>query len=91
MTAVFLLSVCILMCIGALLHLTWRILRAALVWAPSGYTGIICGWCAAQLLESAYAGVAVAVAVAALTRFAILRLAASLFPPRVIAIVASEV
>ena len=91
MIASFLLSVCILMCVGALLHLAWGILRAALVWAPSCYAGIVCGWCTAQLLESTYAGVAVAAAVAALTRFAIVRLAACLFPPRLIAIFASEV
>lgn len=91
MIASFLLSVCILMCVGALLHLAWGILRATLVWAPSGYAGIVCGWCTAQLLESTYAGVAVAVAVATLTRFAILELAACLFPPRFIAIVVSEI
>lgn len=79
----------VLLCVGALLHLAWLLALALLVWVPPGYAGIVCGWYAAQLLESTSAGVAVAVAVAALTRFAILRLAC-LFPPRFIAIVASE-
>lgn len=78
------------LCVGALLHLAWLLALALLVWVSSGYAGIVCGWYAAQLLESTSAGVAVAVAVAALTRFAILRLAACLFPARFIAIVASE-
>jgi hypothetical protein len=80
-----------LLCVGALLHLAWLLALALLVWAPSGYAGIVCGWYAARLLESTSAGVAVAVAVAALTRFAILRLAAPVFPTRLIAVVAREV
>ncbi|MBL8559451.1 MAG: hypothetical protein JNM47_12060 [Hyphomonadaceae bacterium] len=83
--------VLVLLCVGALLHVAWLLALALMVWVPSGYVGILCGWYAAQLLESTSAGVAVAVAVAALTRFAILRFAACLFPLRLIAIVASEV
>jgi len=80
-----------LLCVGALLHLAWLLALALLVWAPSGYTGIVCGWYAARLLESTFAGVAVAVAVAALTRFAIFRLALLILGTRLIAVVASKV
>jgi hypothetical protein len=83
--------VLVLLCIGALLHLAWLFALALLVWAPSGYTAIVCGWYAAQYLESTSAGLAAAVTVATLTRFAILRLAAYLFPPRFVAIVEGEV
>ena len=76
MISSFLLSVCILMCVGALLHLAWGILRAALVWAPSGYAGIVAGWYVAQCSENA------AMAVAAALGASTLRLQPSKYAPK---------
>lgn len=88
MISTFLLSVCILMCVGALLHLAWGILRAALVWAPSGYAGIVTGWYVAQCSGSATLAVAAALVVSTLMRFAIATAWISCFAPRRIVLAA---
>jgi hypothetical protein len=80
----------VLLCVGALLHLAWLLALTLLVWVPSGYAGIVCGWYAALLSESTFAGVVVAVTVAALIRFAIFRLTAYRFSTRFIAILARQ-
>lgn len=89
MISSFLLSVCILMCVGALLHLAWGILRAALVWAPSGYAGIVTGWYVAECSESTALAVAAALGVSTLVRFAIVTAWMSCFAPRRIVLAAS--
>ncbi len=82
MISSFLLPVCILMCVGALLHLAWGILRAAFVWAPSGYAGIVTGWYVAECGESAALAIAVALGVATLVRLAIVAAWMHCFPLR---------
>lgn len=88
MISSFLLSVCILMCVGALLHLAWGIFRAALVWAPSGYAGIVAGWYVAQCSENAAMAVAAALGASTLVRFAIATAWMSCFAPRRIVLAA---
>lgn len=88
MIASFLLSVCILMCVGALLHLAWGILRAALVWAPSGYAGIVAGRYVAECSDSTVLAVAAALGVSTLVRFAIVTAWMSCFAPRRIVLAA---
>jgi hypothetical protein len=88
MISTFLLSVCILMCVGALLHIAWGILRAALVWAPSGYAGIVTGWYVAEWSDSATLAVAAALAVSTLVRFAIVTARICCFAPRRIVLAA---
>ena len=88
MIASLLLSVCILMCLGALLHLAWGILRAALIWAPSGYAGIVAGWYVAECSENTALAVAAALGVSTLARFAIITAWMSCFAPRRIVLAA---
>jgi hypothetical protein len=83
-----LLSIGVLICVGALLHLVWVLARAALVWAPSGYVGIVSGLHVAQCTESAAFGVAMAIGAAALVRFAIVALWVRLFTRRCLVLVA---
>lgn len=82
MISSFLLSVCILMCLGALLHLAWGLLCAALIWAPSGYAGIVTGWYVAESIENVALAVAAALGVSTLVRFAIVAAWMSCFAPR---------
>lgn len=82
MISSFLLSVCILMSVGALLHVAWGILRAALVWAPSGYAGIVTGWYVAECGESAALAIGAALGVSTLVRLAIVATWMSCFAPR---------
>lgn len=65
------LCVCVFMCFGALLHLAWGLLRAALIWALSGYAGIVAGWLVADFFEDTVMAVAAALSASALVRFAI--------------------
>jgi hypothetical protein len=88
MISSFLVSVCILMSLGALLHLAWGFLRAALVWAPSGYAGIVTGWYVVECSESAALAVAAALVVSTLVRFAIVTAWMSCFAPRRIVLAA---
>jgi len=74
-------SLCGLVLAGALLHLAWWLVIAALLWAPSGASAIVVGWYVAQWSESTALGVAAAIATAALVRFALLSLWARLFAP----------
>lgn len=74
MIAYFLLSVCILMCLGALLHLAWSLLRAAMIWVPSGYAGIVVGWYVAECTDNMALAVAAALGISSLVRFATSRL-----------------
>lgn len=83
-------SLCILALAGALLHLAWWLVLAALVWAPSGASAIVVGWYVAHWSESAALGVAAAITTAALVRFALLKLWAHLFAPRSVAFLAWE-
>jgi len=85
MIASSLLSVCVLMCLGALLHLTWSLTRAALVWVPSGYAGIVTGWYVAECFENTAMAVAPALGVSTLVRFAIVTAWVRCFaPPRIV-------
>lgn len=88
MIASFLLSVGILMCLGALLHVAWGLLRAALIWAPSGYAGIVAGSYAAESSENAALAVAAALGVSTLVRFAIVTAWMSCLAPRRIVLAA---
>lgn len=81
-------SLCVLALAGALLHLAWWLVIAALIWAPSGAGAILVGWYVAQCSESAALGAAAAIATAALVRFALLSLWAHLFAPRPVATIA---
>lgn len=81
-------SLCVLALAGALLHLAWWLVIAALLWAPSGASAIVVGGYVAQWSESTALGVAAAIATAALVRFALLRLWAHLFAPRSVAFIA---
>lgn len=81
-------SLCVLALAGALLHLAWWLVIAALIWAPSGARAIVVGWYVAKWSESAAIGAAAAIATAALVRFALLSLWAHLFVPRPVAIIA---
>lgn len=83
-----LVSLCVLALAGALLHLAWWLLIAALLWAPSGAGAIVVSWYVAQWSESAALGVAAAIVTAALVRFALQRLWALLFAPRSVTLVA---
>lgn len=76
-----LLSVCVLMCVGALLHLAWGVIRAALVWAPSGYAGIVAGWYAAECSENTSMAIAAAIGASTLVRFAIVTAWMGCFAP----------
>lgn len=78
----FLLSGFVLICLGALLHLAWAIFRAALIWAPSGYAGIVAGWHVAEGSENTALAVAAALGAATLVRFAILTVWMSCVGPR---------
>lgn len=80
-------SLCVLALAGALLHLAWWLVLAALIWAPSGASAIVVGWYVAQWSESTAQGVGAAIATAALVRFALLRLWAHLFAPRSVAFI----
>lgn len=82
MIASVFLSVGVLICVGAFLHLAWGLLRAALVWAPSGYAGIVAGWYVAECSENIAIAVAVALGASALVRFAIISAWVSCFAPR---------
>lgn len=88
MIASFLLSTCILMCLGALLHLAWGILRAALIWVPSGYAGIVAGWYVAECTENTAMVVAAALGVSTLVRSAIVTAWMRWFAPRRIVVAA---
>jgi hypothetical protein len=81
-------SLCVLALAGALLHLAWWLVIAALIWAPSGASAIVVGRYVAQWSESAALGVAAAIATAALVRFALLRLWARGFARRCVAFIA---
>lgn len=83
-------SLCVLALAGALLHLAWWLVIAALIWAPSGASAIVVGWYVAQWSESTALGVAAAITTAALVRFALLRLWAHLFTRCSIAFLAWE-
>jgi hypothetical protein len=81
-------SLCVLVLVGALLHLAWWLAIAALLWAPSGACAIVVGWHVTQGSESIALGGAAAIITAALVRFALLRLWALLFAPRFVTLVA---
>lgn len=88
MIASALLSIGVVMYVGAFLHLAWGLARVVLVWAPSGYVGIVAGSYVAQCSESVAFGVAAAIGAAALVRFAIVTAWMRLFAPRYPVVVA---
>lgn len=75
-------SLCFLVLAGAIFHLAWRLALLALLWAPSAAVGIVTGWYVALGSGHVAAGVATAIAFAALVRFAILGLWRYLVAPR---------
>lgn len=80
-------SSCVLALAGALLHLAWWFVIAALIWAPSGASAIVVGWHVAQWSENTALGVGAAIATAALARFVLLRLWARLLASRSVAFI----
>ena len=76
------------MCLGALLHLAWSLLRAAMIWVPSGYAGIVVGLYVAECTNNMALAVAAALGVSSLVRFAIVTAWTSCFAPRRIVLAA---